>query len=122
MQSPAVPPTALLVGTEDMLLFTRKSILERQHFSVSISSPTQAPDTLRSSDFDVVIACHTLIPEEAALLVETARAKSKVPALIGFTKHPSPRPAPLFDVTIWSLASPETFVRKVHEALRSDPS
>ena len=106
-----------------MLLFTRKSILEQQHFSVSISSPRHAPDTLRSSDFDVVIACHTLIPEEAALLVETARAKLKVPALIGFTKQPSPLPkAHPFDIVIWSLASPETFVRKVHEALRSDPS
>ncbi len=115
--------TALLVGTDEMLLYTRKAILEKQGFAVSIVEPVHAVDHLDASDYDVVVACHTITPEEADSLVQAARARPVQPALIGFSREvvPAPTSHP-FDVSVWSFASPEAFISKVHEALETRQS
>ncbi len=111
--------SALLVGSDEVLLYTRQHILEKQGFRVSQVAPTDAVDMLLSSPPDVIIACHTLTTQEADLLVEAARGMSASPALIGFTTELAPRPTSHpFDGTVWSLASPEVFVSKVHEVLQ----
>ena len=103
------PVSILLVGTEHMLLYTRKAILEKEHMAVSISKPVEAVDRLRQSDFDVVITCHTLRPEEARQVSEAAKAMTRAPRLICFTRQPSPSVLHgSFDASIWSLSTPET--------------
>ncbi len=112
--------TALLVGTDEVLLYTRRVILEKQGFAISTSTPTDAVDKLRKSSFDLVVACHTLCTEEADQIVLVARAGGNRPALISFSKQMSPEPTTHpFDGNVWSLASPETFISKVHEVLRN---
>lgn len=101
-----------------MLLYTRKAILEKQGFAVSTVEPLNAVERLNASSQDVVIACHSLTPEEANSLVRSTRAISHRPALISFTKELSPVSTPYpFDASIWSLATPEAFISKVHEVL-----
>lgn len=124
MQHPNAPPTrtvnVLLVGTEQMLLYTRKVILEKQRMAVSIVEPADAVDRLRSSDCDVVITCHTLQPEEAEQIAEAARFKIHPPGLICFTKQPFPAATPgSFDAFVWSLSTPETLVERVFAVLPS---
>ncbi len=115
---PTRPNTALLVGTDDLLLYTRTAILRNEGFEVWQVEPLQAAEKLQTSSPDLIVACHTLSIEEADKLVITARAMSKPPGLVGFSKDISPRPTDHpFDVTVWSLASPETFVTKVYQAL-----
>lgn len=104
-----------------MLLYTRKAILEKQGFEVSIQSPQEAIGSVGNSVYSVIVACHTLRPSEADALVEAARANPAPPALISFSKDLSPAAtAHPFDASVWSLALPETFITKVHEVLRSD--
>lgn len=119
-----VPPTrpcnALLVGTDQVLLYTRKAILQKEGFVISTAPPADAIATLSRSDFDLVVGCHTLSPAEADSLVQAARANPVRPALIGFTKGPSPLPTQHpFDASVWSLATPENLVGTVRELLRS---
>ncbi len=116
--SPDRRDTALLVGSDEVLLYTRKAILERQGFTVTISSPVNSSTELDASHYDVIIACHTLKSEEADTLVQTARALRDPPALVGFTKGLAPKPTAFpFDASVWSLASPEAFLGKVNEVL-----
>lgn len=111
--------TALLVGTDETLLYTRKAILEQQGFHIAIADPEKAAGCMNQSNFAVVVACHMLKPEEADQLVTAARARPNPPALITFSRHISPEATKHpFDATVWSLDSPATFVSKVHETLR----
>lgn len=116
------PRTALLVGTDGVLLYTRKAILEKQGFDVAIHSPSEAIDTVATLVCNVIVACHTLDLKEADALVQAARSNPASPALISFSKHLSPvATAHPFDGSVWSLAPTEAFVDKVHEVLRSHP-
>ena len=109
---------ALLVGTDQILLYTRKAILEKEGFRVSTMDPVHAVHNLREASPDVIIACHTLTIPEADDLVRAARAESPAPALVGFSKELAPAPTSYpFDATVWSLASPESFVNEVHAVL-----
>ena len=111
---------ALLVGTDDMLLYTREAILEKRGFAVMKQAPLKAPGVIQNAEFDVVIACHTLSPEEAQSIAEAAKSAEGAPALIGFTKDSSQTsPAQAYDACIWSLASPEAFIHTVDQVLRS---
>ncbi len=118
----ASSPTALLVGTDEMLLYTRKAILEKEGFKVSINSPPDAIGIVSTSAYNLIIACHTLAPAEAEALVIAAKSNPAHPALIGFSKNPTPEPTSHpFDLSVWSLALPDSFISKVHEAVRSRP-
>ncbi len=117
---PTSSPTALLVGTDEMLLYTRKAILEKQGLHVSINSAPDAIAAVATSGYNLIIACHTLAPAEADALVIAARSNPTHPALISFSKNPAPEhTGHPFDHSVWSLALPEAFISKVHEALRS---
>lgn len=112
--------TALLVGTDEVLLYTRKAILEKEGFKVSIDDPVTAIADVGSSRFSVVVVCHTLDSREADALVKAARANPARQALIGFSKELVPAPTAYpFDGSVWSLALPEAFVSKVHDLLQS---
>lgn len=114
--------TALLVGTDDMLLFTRKAMLQMHGFEVSIHNLANAIKSVGTADFHLIVACHTLEPREADTLVQTARSNPARPALIGFSKDTSPAPtAHPFDGSVWSLSAPEAFISKVHEVLGLRP-
>ncbi len=118
--SPSSSPSALLVGTDDMLLYTRKAILEKEGFHVFINSPLDAIRIVNNSEYNLIIACHTLGPAEADALVIAARSNPTHPALISFSKNPAPEhTGHPFDDSVWSFALPEAFISKVHEALRS---
>ena len=118
------PPTALLVGTDQVLLYTRKAILEQQGFEVHVIAPAKVTVLLSSSEYntemaDVIVACHTLSVDEIHALGKAARKRPEKPALIGFTKGISvPEPSP-FDASIWSLASPDAFLHTVQKVLKS---
>ncbi len=103
-----------------MLLYTRKEILEKECMAVSVAKPVDALDRLRNFDFDVVITCHTLQPDEAKQVVEAARSKPYVPGLICFTKQPFPATLPSsFDASVWSLSAPEALLQQVFSVLPS---
>lgn len=106
------------MGTDEVLLYTRKMMLEKHGFTIAIADPKEVIDRLNSSPFDVVVACHTLRQDEADTLVDAARARPSAPVLIGFSRQMSPEPSRHpFDATVWSLSSPETFLDTVHQAL-----
>lgn len=100
------------------MLYTRTAILQKEGFEVSQVEPLHAVERLKTSSPDLVVACHTLSAEEADKLVVASRKMTRPPRLVGFSKDLSPRPTDHpFDVTVWSLASPETFITKVHQVL-----
>ena len=110
---------ALLVGTDEMLLYTREAILEKRGFAVVREEPLKAPGLIGIAEFDVVIACHTLTPTEARSLADAVKSAGAPPALIGFTKDSSQTsPAHAYDACLWSLASPEAFITTVDSVLR----
>lgn len=109
---------ALLVGTEQVLLSTRNAILTQQGFEVIIEPPMGAAQRLATTDFDLVVACHTLSVEEADLLVQTTRAKSSATALISFSRQTVPEPTDHpFDASVWSLGSPDLFIATVNKVV-----
>ncbi len=111
---------ALLVGTDEMLLYTRKAILEQEGFDVVIADPANALNSVKTSDLSVVVACHTLNLPEADALVQAARSNPAQPVLIAFSRNVVPQPTDHpFDGSVWSLAVPEVFISKVHELLRT---
>ena len=110
----------LLVGTEQMLLYTRKIILEKRSMLVSIAKPADAVDRMHDCDFDVVITCHTLHIEEAEQIVRAARTNTHIPGLICLTKQPfTPEMPASFDASIWSLSTPDEFLERVFALLPS---
>ena len=111
---------ALLVGIDEMLLYTREAILEKKGLAVCRAEPRKAPATIQNAEFDIVIACHTLTPDEVRSIADAAKCAETAPALIGFTKDVAESsPAHAYDAWVWSLASPEAFIKAVDEVLRS---
>ena len=112
--------TALLVGTEEVLLYTRSAILRKHGFAISIASPEQAVVILGHTSFDLTVACHTLTSIQADALVVAARKNSRPPALLAYSKQNKPAPTLFpFDASIWSLATPETLISTVDGLLAS---
>lgn len=117
-------PSALLVGTVDILLSTRKAILEHQGFTVSIVTPANVAALLGNADphvpvADVIVACHTLSEDEIKALGSAISARPEKPPLVGFVKSVALSDTSPFDASVWSLASPGTFVDVVRSVLNS---
>ena len=110
----------LLVGTEQMLLYTRKIILEKRSILVSVANPGDALNRMRDFNFDVVITCHTLHIKEAEQIVKAARTNTHTPGLICLTTQPFlPETPASFDASICSLSTPDDFLERVFALLQS---
>jgi protein gp37 len=62
----------LAVGNDEMLLFTRISILKRR-WLVKAARPSETLNILENESIDVVLLCHSIEPSEATSLVEAIR-------------------------------------------------
>ena len=68
------PPSILLFGHDDLLLYTRREILDRAGFEVRIASSLNDLERIASSNrFDLVVMCNSVSRREGTRASKVAR-------------------------------------------------
>lgn len=72
-----IRPVVLAVGRDPLLLETRSQVLRNAgYIVVSVQSVKDAFDQFRAGDFDLVVLCHSVSPEDRERLTYLIRAHS----------------------------------------------
>jgi DNA-binding NtrC family response regulator len=109
----------LCYGHDEMLLFTRKLILDRE-FSVEICDElTQLPEVLARGPVDLVLLCQSVPDAECEEVIERVRAES--PEVKVLVLHETiPGSCSLHsDATIANLGGPPALLQEIHALLGS---
>ena len=115
--------TILTISQDEMLLATRAAVLRQTKAEVVAAMASEAKDILKSRQFDLVVLCHSLSPEETLEISSLAHQQTiAVPVLtvIPNADHVSERRVIAPD----SVAScdPRMLIEKVAGLLSLSPS
>jgi hypothetical protein len=113
-------PRLLCYGHDDMLLYTRKCILE-DDFSVEICRGlVQLADCLRRGPVRIVVLCHSVPDQECEAAIEIARAAWPGVKILTLREGDQGEECSLHaDKTMASLEGPPVLLYKVHSMLGS---
>ena len=104
-------------GHEDMLLFTRKCILERE-FSVEVCGGlTRLGELLAQGPVHVVVMCHSVPDWECEEAIELSRAAWPEVKILTLREGDHGECPLHSDRTMESLDGPPTLLRKLHSML-----
>jgi DNA-binding response OmpR family regulator len=74
--------TILTISQDEMLLATRAAVLRQTKAEVVAAMASEAKDILKSRQFDLVVLCHSLSPEETLEIASLAHQQTiAVPVL-----------------------------------------
>ncbi len=110
-------PRLLCYGHDDMLLFTRKKILERE-FSVDICTRLSDLDAaLAGGPVDIAVVCHSVPDTECEEMMHRVREHSPgVKVLVLYASTPD-LCSSHSDEAMENLEGPSSLLRKVHELM-----
>jgi hypothetical protein len=112
-------PVLLCYGHDEMLLYTRKCILEREYSVKLCRGLARLGEILREGPVDVLVLCHSVSDAECEKVIELSRAvwpKMKVLAL----REGAATDCGLHsDRTMESLEGPPALLFKIHSMLSS---
>lgn len=108
----------LLYGHDEMLLLTRKLVLERAGYQVSVAQELrQVSRLLDREHVDLIVFCYSLSRTECATAGLIAKSRSEVPILLmtecGDTGSRDCDMREVADARFDSMLGPEALIRKV---------
>jgi len=116
------PSTVLLYGNDEMLLWTRKLVLEWAGYEVCVAQEiAQLSELLDREDVDLILLCYSLSRTECADARLIAKSHSEVPTLLmtecGHRGSPDGDRREVADARFDCMLGPEALVRKVDAIL-----
>ena len=111
-------PRLLCYGHDDMLLFTRKKILERE-FSVDVCTRLSELDAvLAAGPVDIAVVCHSVPDAECEEMMHRVREHSPgVKVLVLYASTPD-LCSSHSDESMENLEGPSSLLHKVHELMQ----
>lgn len=111
-------PRLLCYGHDDLLLFTRKKILEREYFVETCTHITGLEPILSRGPIEVVVLCHSVPDEECQEVLLRVRERSpSVKVLVLYETDPQ-FCTEHSDKTMESLDGPYTLIEDVHALMK----
>jgi DNA-binding response OmpR family regulator len=115
--------TILTISQDEMLLATRAAVLRKTNAEVIAATASEAEKILKSRQFDLVVLCHSLSPEETLRIASLAHQQTIAVPVLSVVPNAEP-------VSEWrflesdSTAScdPRMLVEKVAGLLSVSPS
>jgi hypothetical protein len=115
------PSQILILGSNVLLLETRRLLLQRAGFDVTATRDLHTALALLASDsFEVFILCHSLSPHEVETALTLAHSLPVSTRNLVMTCPLSHRPAAPTDEVLGAFIRPQTLIETVHQL--SDPA
>jgi DNA-binding NtrC family response regulator len=110
-------PRLLCYGHDDMLLFTRKKILERE-FSVDICTRISGLDAvLARGRIDIAVVCHSVPDTECEEMMHRLREQSPAVKVLVLYESTPDLCSSHSDGSMENLEGPSSLLQKVHELM-----
>jgi hypothetical protein len=110
-------PRLLCYGHDDMLLFTRKCILERDFSAEICSGLTWLEEMLAQGPVDIVVVCHSVPDRECDRVIELSRAAWPEVKILVLQEATHGDCSLHSDGTMENLEGPPALLHEVHTLL-----
>ncbi len=112
----------LVVGNQEMLLATRKDIVERTHEAVS-ASPDQTLSLLHAQCFDLILLCHSVRGSQAKDLIEAVHKQHPLIIIVRLSPIGFPDISlPLVDRVVVAKSNPREWMAVISDFLPTGPA